>query len=395
MRFNKKKVKSYGVSAANFYGKAKAAAKFGRTIYNKYKAGKKVALRARRTYRKLTRTKRSSHYSGNNAGHNDWAQLPPKTFYVSKRKPWKTLGKFHLEHSTDVVLDQGSTGYQITGNGVSTFTSAQMYGNTSIFIANYKENWATNPFELNPYVTPVYNNIYTQALGAIAENDKYFIKDTVQTLSFVSLQPTACRVEVYWLLCNVNTDRDPQQAWIDAVNSLRYAQPALAEGAHTTAAITPNATGAGSVSNPRTVPPKGFYHYWKKLHYDVFMLQPGDNMSMVRTFVYNLMVQRNEIGDSSNQFLKGISLCPLVVVNSAVVGIGADGQAFPPVDIDRVTYGRSKVGFLHSCKMNFAALPVNRYEITRKEIGYVDGNSNNATAIIDADDEEISANPIG
>jgi len=40
-------------------------------------------------------------------------------------------------------------------------------------------------------------------------------------------------------------------------------------------------------------------------------------------------------------------------------------------------------------------LPVNRYQITRKEIGYVDGNSNNATAIVDADDEEISANPIG
>lgn len=395
MRFNKKQVKSYGVSAAKFYGKAKAAAKLGTTLYNKYKAGKKVALRARRTYRKLTRTKRSSHYSGNNAAHNDWAQLPPKKFYVSKRKSWKTLGNFHLEHTSDVLLDQNATGYQITGNGLSTFTSAQMYGNTSPYVANYKENWATSPFDLNPYSAPVYNTIYTQNLGATAENDKYFIKDTVQTLSFVSLQPTACRVEVYWCLCNTNTDRDPQQAWIDAVNSLKYAQASNAEGAHTTAAIQPVATGGGSVANPRTSPPRGFYHYWKKLHYDVFMLQPGDNMSMVRTFVYNLMVQRNEIGDSQTSFLKGISLCPLVVVNSAVVGIGNDAESFPPANIDRVTYGRSKVGFIHSCKMNFAALPVNRYEITRKEIGYIDGNTANATAIIDANDDESSAQPIG
>lgn len=395
MRFSRKKVKSYGVSAANFYGKAKAAAKLGRAVYNKYKAGKKVALRARRTYRKLTRTNRGSHYTGNNAGHNDWASLPTKKFYVSKRKPWKTLGNFHLEHTTDVLLDQGSTGYQVTGNGVSTFTVPQLYGNTNTAISNYKEYWATNPFDLNPYSTPVYNSIYTQALGATAENDKYFIKDTVQTLQFVSLQPTACRVEVYWLLCNSSTDHPPQTCWIDEVNSQRYAQPALAEGAHTTAGGAPTATGAGSVSNPRTVPPKGFYHWWKKLHYDVFMLQPGDNLSMTRIFEYNLMVQKNQIGDSNYQFLKGVTLCPLVVVNSAVVGIGADGQAFPPTDIDRVTYGRSKVGFIHSCKMNFAALPVNRYQITRKEIGYVDGNSNNATAIVDADDEEISANPIG
>lgn len=395
MKFSSKKVKSYGVSAANFYGKAKAAAKLGKFVYNKYKAGKKVALRARRTYRKLTRTKRGSHYTGNNGGHNDWAQLPVMKFYVSKRKPWKTLGNFHLEHSTDVVLDQAATGYQVTGNGVSTFTTPQLYGNTNSAISNYKEYWATSPFDLNPYSAPVYNSIYTTNLGTIAENDKYFIKDTVQTLSFVSLQPTACRVEVYWLLCNSSTDHPPQTCWIDEVNSQKYAQPAFAEGAHTTAGVTPTATGGGSVANPRTVPPKGFYHWWKKLHYDVFMLQPGDNMSMVRVFEYNLMVQKNQIGDSNYQFLKGVTLCPLVVVNSAIVGIGTDGQSFPPADIDRVTYGRSKVGFIHSCKMNFAALPVNRYDIIRKEIGYVDGNSNNATAIIDADDEEISAQPIG
>lgn len=395
MRFNKKKVKAYAVSAKNFYGKARKAYGLGKSIYNKYRSGVKTVKAVKSQYRKFTRTRRVGHYTGNNSTHNDWAQLPAKTIVVSKRKPWKTLGKFHLEHTRDIMLEQSSTGYQMTGDGISTLTTSQLYGLTNNFISNWKTTWATDPFLLNPYSAPATNSIYTLSLGDTASNDKYFIKDTVQTLSFVSLQPTACRVEVYWLICNTNTDRGPQSAWIDQLNSLRYAQPTLGEGAHTTAGITATGIGYGSVANPRTSPPKGFYHYYKLLLKDQFMLQPGDNQSMKRTFVMNLMIQKDQIGDSQTTYLKGITICPLVVVNGALVGLGNDGESFPPADIDRVTYGRIKVGFMHSCKVNFAALPVNRYEITRKEIGYVDGNSNNATAIIDADDDETSGQPIG
>jgi len=382
------------ISANKFYGKARAAYKVGRAVYDKYKTGKKVVLNARRAISKLTSKSRPRHYSGPIGSHNDWAGLPLKSFNVTGYKPVKTEGLYTLVHAKDFVGESSQVGYQQVGEGFATFTSTQLQGATTANVNSYLTAWGTDPFLLNPYSESVTNAIYTPASATIVSSDKCLIKHVDCKMQIVSLTPIAMKVEIYWLLCNLNSSDSPKQAWTDTLFESAYLQGLTGAGPTTTAG-TAATLGFEAYTLPGAGLPKNYHKRWKTLHKDQFMLQPGDNMQMTRRFMYNRVITRGLANEMVNLYQKGLSLQPIVVVNGALVGLGADGESFPPTNIDRVSFGRTKIGLIQTDTIVFGALPATRYEIKRNEIGFVQGNSANATAIIDADDEEISAIPIG
>lgn len=341
---------------------------------------------------------RSRHYSGSYGSHNDWQQLPMKTFVIGSSKPIKTQGDFKLVHAKDYIQEEYRTGFQSVDSGMSTLTSYQMDGTTtSNLIANFKTLWATSPFELNPYSTAPPNAIYTATPGAVIAGDKLCVKYFTTKIHMVSLSPIAQRVQIYWYLCKQSSDDSPSAAWTDLDTELKYLQPTTGIGPSVTSGVPSTTTTPGFPvsTNPDNKPPKRMYTRWKELHKDQFMLQPGDNIHLARKFIYNRVITKATLADMIGVYQKGWTITPLIIVQGAIVGLGADGEAYPPTNIDRVTYGKCKIGYVQTNEITFGALSANRFDIKRMEMGYVQNNSTNATAIVDADDSEIAAEAIG
>jgi len=268
---------------------------------------------------------------------------------------------------------------------------------TSDLIANFKTLWATSPFELNPYSTAPANAIYSATPGAVISGDKLCVKHFVSKIHMVSLSPIAQRIQVYWYLCKQSSDDSPSAAWTDLDTELKYLQPLQGVGPAVTSGAPSTTTQAGYPvsTNPDNKPPKRMFTRWKELHKDQFMLQPGDNIHLARKFIYNRVITKATLADMIGVYQKGWTVTPLIIVQGAIVGLGSDGEAYPPTNIDRVTYGKCKIGYVQTNEITFGALSANRFDIKRMEMGYVAGNSTNATAIVDADDSEIAAEAIG
>jgi len=383
------------VPSNKFYSRAKAAYNVARNIRKAVVLGRKVKSSFKGKYRKLTRGSRSSHYTGSYGSHNDWQQLPMKTFVIGSKNPIKTQGDFKLVHAKDYIQEEYRTGFQSVQDGMSTLTSFQMEGTyASNSLAGFKTTWGTDPFELNPYSTAPANAIYTATPLAVIAGDKLCIKYFTTKIHMVSLSPIAQRVQIYWYLCKQSSDDAPSAAWTDLDTELKYLQPTQGVGPATTAATTAT-LGFPVATNPDNKPPRRMHTRWKELHKDQFMLQPGDNIHVARKFIYNRVITKSNLADMIGTYQKGWTITPMIIVQGAIVGLGTDGETYPPTNIDRVTYGKCKVGYVQTNEITFGALNANRFDIKRMEMGYVANNSTNATAIVDADDEEIKAEAIG
>jgi len=395
MKVDPQYVKRAAISTANFYGKAKRAYRVGKSLVRSYDTGVKVAKALKSKYRKLTRKSRPRHYAGSVGSHNDWATLPRKVFIVGNKKPPKTEGTYQLVHAKDYIAEDTATGYQHVGDGVACLTRHQIGGTSvSTNVTNYQYLWGTDPFLLNPYsVPPTANSIYTTVSAVPIDSDRIVIKQVESKVQIVNLSPTAMKIRVYWLLCNKNSDDYPSVAWDEVLLERKYLQPSAAAGPTTTVG-TGNTLGYESKTLHGQELPPNFSKRWKTIHKDVFMLQPGDNQSMSRVFVYNKSVTKQSLSENITVCLKGLTLMPLVVTEGALVGLAADSETFPSTNVDRCTYARTKIGYLHTDTITFGAVGTNRYSIRRNEIGYVQGNTANVTQIIDADDETITANPM-
>jgi len=394
MKVDPKYVKRAAISTANFYGKAKRAYKVGKSIVRSYDNGIKIAKAVKSKYRKFTRKSRPSHYTGSVGSHNDWSQLPKRTFIVGSKKAPKVEGTYQLVHGNDFIAESAGTGVQHVGLGIYCLNNNHLSGSTQSgrnFFLNY---WATDPFLLNPYsVPPTANAIYTTASTVPIDSDKIIVKSVESKVNVINLSPTALKIRIYWLLCNKNSDDAPTTAWTEVLSEQKYLQPSAAVGPTGTATAT-NTVGYESSSLHGAELPPHYSKRWKTIHKDVFMLQPGDNESMIRTFVYNKTITKQQLSEFTQVNIKGWTLVPLVVIEGALVGLAADGEVFGSTNVDRVTYARSKIGYLQTDKITFGAVGTNRYTIRRNEIGYVTGNTANVTQIVDADDSTIDATPM-
>jgi len=389
-------VKRKSISSKTFYGKANkyakvgaAGYKLGKAVYNKYKQGQKVVQTARRVYRKFTRRSRANHYTGPIGSHNDWVSLKRINIYVNKNKPMKTYGNFDFIHAKDYIVENQYVGTQRVFNGQSLCTRNQLAGTTlASDITEFSAQFLTSPFELNPYSTAPNNSIYTQTPAAVIAADKIYLKSIQSTLKFVSMSPIAQKVQVFFYLCKKDHGDDPVNAWNDILTTTKYLQTLTGVGPSTYASTAVISTGQLLQDFPGSQPPSRMAQRWKSLHHDQFMLQPGDNLSLTRNFIINRMFNKDFLSEHTVNFMRNVTICTMVIVEGAIVGMG-DTNTVPATNVDKVTNGRTKVGYVHTDHYKFAALPVNRFDITRAEIGFVQNNTSNVTSIIDADDSII------
>lgn len=231
---------------------------------------------------------RPRHIAGNPGSHNDWNSLPRKVFIVGSKIAPKTQGTYQLVHAKDYIAEDTGTGYQHVGDGVCCFARHQLGGtSTSTNVTNYQYLWGTNPFLLNPYsVPPTANTIYTTASTVPIDADKIVVKNVETKIQIVNLSPTPMKIRIYWLLCNKNSDDLPSVAWDEVLDEQKYLQPSAAVGPTGTVATTNTVGYEAKTLHGQELPPH-FSKRWKTIHKDVFMMQPGDNQSMTRVFVYN------------------------------------------------------------------------------------------------------------
>jgi len=328
--------------------------------------------------------------------HADWSKLPSKTILKSSRPEVKTIGRYKLRHQMDYKIESLTTGTQAVGGATGIATQYQLAGTTSNDSTNYYFKWATDPFLLNPHSIPPVNSIYnaTQPIVGVA-SDKICLKNCTSEMNVLSLDTIAQKVDIYWLMCNANTGNHPVDQWSTVETALGYLQTVSAVGTTTTADVTPT-LGYGGRTIAEQPLPKGFGKYWKTLHRDTFVLQPGDSIRMTRILHFNRVITKAWLtNQSATAYLKGISVVRLVVVNGALVGVARNGEtSFPVTHIDRVTQGRTKIGVLQKDDYVFGAMSSARYDINRLEIG----NIMSATVItenIDNTDDVDQAEVLG
>lgn len=383
------------VSANKFYAAAKSGYRVGKQLYKAYKSGKKV-------YDKVNQIRNGRSKSSSSGSvvasasvlqsisqHNDWASRKPVTIYIGKKNCRKTVGNYYLDHSSSGIqtADQGR---QINSFGGCKLTKDQLNGNTSTNINNQDTQFATDPFLLNPYSTGPTNSIYTGPAPAVSSNDTIYIKTIESQFRIVSLNNIPQRVK-FFVYLNKRTSStgngDLNQVWADAISGNNYLQASSAAGPATIAdtVIVPgtlNRTDIGVVPHSYS----HFRKYFKLLHSDQFVLQPGDQMTKKIKYVVNKVISKKVIEMLSDDlYVPGYSIIPYFIVDAGLVGLETALDA----GTVRCAPGSCKVGYLNQDRYTFGALPATRWTINRLEIGYNQVDTTSIRKIVDAEDSGV------
>jgi len=391
-----KKRKFNTISVGKFYGAAKNGYQVGKQLVKGYRNGKRLfntvskAVRNRFKHR-AGGSRTLTTASTNNAmlgvsQHNDWAKRPYRVIWVGKKKAdYKTIGKFSLDHSYQVIASK-SQGQQALAQLGVLFNRNQLSGTTSTLRADFADKWATDPFLLNPYSTPPNNAIYSAAAPGVASNDKIFIKYADHEMRFVSMETVAQRVKVMYFLCKKNTNRSITSLWQTILTSESYLQTTQAYASFIAiASITPGFTDVNQIGEtPNTL--KGFRNFFKLIDEDQFILQPGDQIQINRKFHFNKYVLKDTMTsmNTGDLYMPGISVVPMVFIDGALVGISIDVGTSAASE---VAPAATRVGILQKDKYVFAAVPVNRFVIKRVETGYLRDDTTQFQKHIDDTDQ--------
>ncbi|UJO02141.1 ORF2 [Ninurtavirus momolo] len=368
--------------------------------------------------------------------HNDWTKRPYRHCVIGRKKSFqKTVGSFNLAHSYNKIF-ASTEGRQATGFVSELLNFNQLNASTTTDLRFFDTQWATDPFQLNPYSTApnnaiytavppavvasdklyirsidhelrfvsmtniaqrvkVYystapnNAIYTAVPPAVVASDKLYIRSIDHELRFVSMTNIAQRVKVYYMLCNMNTDKDVSTIWGDCLAKTEGYLQTVNTTLISIAALG-GVTSAGSefTSDVGETPFKstGFRKFFKLLHKDQFILQPGDQQQINMKFHINKMIVKQQLADmdASTRLIRGFTIIPYVIVDGALVGIATVGGT-----ATQIGPGAPKVGMLARDNYHFAALPVNRFTIQRAEVGYLRNDTVDDQKTIDDTDKVV------
>lgn len=298
------------------------------------------------------------------SGHNDMSK---KRFSIimSRKKPLrgKYVGRYLFQETWD--------GYSSTTEGKQTtlicknlMTSQQLLGSTLMVNRDEVGSWAIAPQILNPYAN--ITNTATFPGGGTA-NDSFFIETIKAQLAVISTCTIPQKLKIMWLMYKKNSNQDPKAIWDAAITYESMGESAIAFPNLPTAV---NLSGAGGTttpfypgiatkdfveSNPFSL--KMFKQYFKLLHLENFVLQPGDQ----RHFEALINVQkrfdipyiRSMKNSSDDQYLGGITVIPIIVSYGGLVEI----QKSSKIDI---TYGRGAFGILQNNLYKFKAVKADR-----------------------------------
>jgi len=281
----------------------------------------------------------------------------------------------------------GAQGVQALNFIDEKMNTQQLNGSITTSITTQNNRWQTDPFLLNPYSTPPLNALYTGPAPSVADDDKIFIKSVKSELRIVSLTNVAQRVKVFYYLAVKTSSVSITNLFSDVVVAGAFLQASSASAPSTIAGTTCT---PGSYTNADlgVVPHqyRNFRKYFKLVHGDQFMLQPGDQISKPVDIVVNKMVSKEEASKASASYIPGLTLCTLVIVDAGLVGLETTLDS----GVTRCAPGAAKIGYVVNDKYHFSALPVNRYDIHRLELGYNQVDTTDVRKIVDSEDKGVT-----
>jgi len=273
---------------------------------------------------------------------------------------------------------------QSVNNLTECLNSNHMRGTTTATDTAFATNWMTNPFLLNPYSTAPANSIYTLTPSAYERGDRLLVKSIHHKLDLINLSIAAAKVDIYYCLCTQRTGLSPATAWATALLENNYLQTTIASGptniANSPTAGTVNQTKLNQHPTNRT-----FVKTWKIIKHKSIILQGGDTIKTAQNVIVNKGFTRQDFEIySDNEYIKGLSIVPLMIVNGSLIGMEAD-SAGAGSTATQVSYCSTKIGVITQDEVKFAALQPNRYQIKRYEIGTLQEATNTQTLINDVD----------
>jgi len=299
--------------------------------------------------------------------HNDMTTHRIGGIKVGPQKPMgRKLGNFRYQDSRQGIVGSlpGNQGY----NDVAGMcTKPQLLGQTSSLRAS-KTQWAVSPFELNPFA-------YTRAATAVypvaptdADPDRFHLAYAEYSLNMLNMQNIPVDVEILWCRAVGHHNYLPSAWFENCAEEERLGQsiPAAAPALTTANAVAGFTRSFSTYNHPSKY--RSFKSKWHVLKSYRIILQPGDAHKIGGSVSWNRTFSRLNLNTMPDvNFLGGISVVPLIIVNGSVVGLATVGA-----DATEVTYGPTKVGFIQDVKYHFKALPLQRFNTSRVYEGTVD-----------------------
>lgn len=321
--------------------------------------------------------------------HNDLSEKKLHDVVIGTRKKLtKTVGYFTYRDVTQQMADQVQ-GYQSVEFLECVMTRNMLVGTLN---ANTNDRYALpdDLFLLNPSLSVSVNAIHNNTpFPAVFREDCIGLKSVIMKTKCLSLCTAPQKVSIYWLTPKYDTGINPNAQWSSILASKGSTQGTTATP-KTTVGVTAVAGGqVPDVGFPGENPfqHKEFRKNWRCLQKSKFILQPGDQRHLSFAVHYNKVFVRNTFLNlrTAGEFLKNITIFPMVIVEGGLVGITPDTGTLT----SEVAQAGPKVGFFCDYLYKFSGLPAPRVSAHREAMHVIAQTSQVARYI---DDEDNVAN---
>lgn len=305
--------------------------------------------------------------------------------YMGRKMKMKTIANFQYAHNTQVVLS-GVTGEQLVDTNELVFTRDVLLGNTdnsrSVTTKIDVDLYKLNPYWSNP--TPI-GGIYAPGSG-VAQQDKIYCRYVDVTYRVVSMKATPQEVRLLLFTPKYDSDTTPIQDW----NTI-LTDKGLGQSAQTIASNMGTATATGGTAtrvNPGQTPMQHaeFRRRWTQLKDVKMLLQSGEQINFRFRIYFNRLISRESITSRDSQYLKNLTVYPMWMAVSGLVGIRASAAS----EAAEVTFGSTKFGVVTNHQYKFGAIPLSRLSTARVYQGYL---SNASQVKVTLNDNEEAIDP--
>jgi len=204
-------------------------------------------------------------------------------------------------------------------------------------------------FDYDPNVETTGTNAVSAVIpdGTSTLSQYVYVKQIQSNNTYVSLTNLPMEFDILWFTPKKYTNLTPSQAWAAELSTIRLGQSAAGQndGVGATA-------GYQEVYYPGKSPMQvaAFRKYYKLIHEDKFILQPGSRLKINSTFKINKIVRKNLLAnqDSDYVYIPGVTVIPMMIAKgaAALVKNGSDPA--------RMSYAFGKVGILSENKISFS-----------------------------------------
>lgn len=299
-----------------------------------------------------------------------------------KVKHEKLLGTYQYRNINQWVIN-GLQGHQVADFGEVIMTRDQLIGTTSN-LRGERYRWYDDPFHLNPFWSQPASTVYPNAQGTVVPpSDLLYIKSLKSISHMLNMTKIPMNIDVYWVVAKYDTNVNPIECW-SAINLNKSLGQVPATGAQATTQATADAGRAQTIdygSNP--FHHREFLKVWKCVKSSHVIAQPGEQIDLYLDFSVEKIVSRSNLQSTRlNQFLRGLSVFPIVIARCGLEGIAVTENGAS----SEVSYGQVKLGIVSNQLYTFGALPTSRLSSARTYTGTIVSTTQFEKTIDDEDD---------